>query len=364
MTYIPPYLKNYKRLRRLKCLHPHEITLPGGRKVKVTREDLLQTRDKMNARAKTNTLATASTDHIATVDSLGNQHTKPSTLVNLLGYECVWEYGKFQDGKEWLYCDAFIRPDKYDEAKEMPFTSVEYHPNDKVVSNMAFTKHRPVLDVGTITPYHWERGEVNDAGMPVPLVAYSVESRQGPVVIYSTEQPKMSANPLKQFGEDMAAAAQKLIASSETPIIETHTGVGAVGSGQVKPAPTVVSLSTETVHPDTLKLRAIERRRSLEAIKAAGRNVDVDKEMQEWGDAPDQWFNVHLGLMAVSYSTQASGGAKVEPLGDTGNAEQEAKLASKAENIMKTRVVKGLPFMNFHQAYDRLKAEPGWNGID
>ena len=88
------------------------------------------------------------------------------------------------------------------------------------------------------------------------------------------------------------------------------------------------------------------------------------EEMQEWGDAPDQWFNVHLGLMAVSYSTQASGGAKVEPLGDTGNAEQEAKLASKAENIMKTRVVKGLPFMNFHQAYDRLKAEPGWNGID
>jgi len=357
MSYVPPYLKNYKRLRRVKCLHPHTITLPGGRKVEVTRADLLQTRDKMNERARVNTLATASTDHIVTVDNSGNLHTKPSKDITLLGYECVWQYGRMADGKDWLYCDAFIRPDKYDTAKEMPFTSVEYHPNEKIVSNMAFTKHRPVLDVGTITPYHWERGEVNDEGKPVPLVAYSVESRQGPVVVYSTEQSNMSANPLKAFAQKQLEAAQELLAASESAIVPEVTQVE-------KPAPSVVSLSTETVHPDTLKLRAIERRRSLEAIKAAGRNVDVEKEMNEWKDAPDNWFNIHLGLMAVSYSTVASGGAKVDPIDGNGGANNEALLGSKAENIMKNRVAKGVPFMNFHQCFERLKSEPSWNGID
>ena len=169
----------------------------------------------------------------------------------------------------------------------------------------------------------------------------------------------MSKNPLKSFGEAMQAAANELIAASEVAIVPEVTPEAAV-----KPAATVVSLSTETApHPDTLKLRAIERRRSLEAIKAAGRNVDVDKEMKEWGDAPDQWFNVHLGLMAVSYSTVASGGAKVEPI-DAGGASNEALLGSKAESHMKNRVAKGLPFMNFHQCFERLKAEPNWNGID
>ena len=353
MSYIPSYLKNYKRLRRVKCLHPHTITYPNGKTEQVTRDKLLKTRDKMNARARGNTLATASTDHIITVDSMGNQHTKPSKDITLLGYECVWDYGRMADGKEWLYCDAFIRPDRYEQAKEMPFTSVEYHPTENIISNLAFTKLRPVLDVDTITPYHWERGEVNAEGMPVPLVAYSVESRQGPVVVYSTEQHAMSKNPLKSFGEAMAAAANELIAASDVSIVP-ETGVAVV------PAP-VVSLSTEKPHPDTIKLRAIERRRSLEALKSAGRTVDVDKEMEAWAEAPDNLFNIHLSFAAQCYSTQASGGARVDPL-DGGNSNNEAMLASRAEQAMKNIVKRNGSFLNYHQCLDRCRADGSWNG--
>lgn len=351
----PAWLGKYKRLRRVKALHPHVITYANGKKLRVTREKLLATRDKMNKRAQAGTLATASTDHIITIDEKGNQRHKPSSQIELLGYEAVWDYAKMKDGREWLYCDVFVDPSKYDKAKGLPFTSVEYHPDEDVISNMALTKHKPVLDVDTITPYHWERGEVNSQGTPVPLVAYSVETRQGPVVIYSTERAPM--NPLAIFAKQMSEAAQALLTSAEAdpgtdPIESTPGGAVVPFSG---------SAHTGQLHPDTLKLRAIERRAALEALKGAGRNIDVDKEMQAWSDMPEEAFQIHLKFAAACYSTGSSGGAKVDPI-DGGNWNGEAAIASRAKAAMQARVKNGLDYMNYHQCLERCKSDPSWDG--
>lgn len=343
-----PQLKGYRRLRRVKCLHPHVLTQANGKRITVTRDKLLKTMKKMNERAKAGTLGTATSDHVVTIGPDGTQRIKPSSQVELLGFTAEYGYGKMKDGKEWLYCDVYAEPEKLDKIKKLPFTSVEYFPDDDVIANMAFTLHKPVLDVDTITPYHWEQGQVNDEGRPVPLVAYSVESRQGPVVVYSTEQS--TVNPLQVFAQSIKEAAEALFAS---------------GGGEIEPLPInpekkAASYSASgNEHPDTIELRAIRRRSALEALKNAGKNIDVDKEMAEWSALPEEAFQVHLKLAAACYSSASSGGARVEPIDGNGNA--NAALASRAQLAMQNVVKRG-SWMNFNQCLERCRADSSWNG--
>lgn len=352
---VPQFLSSYRRLRRIKALHPHSVTLPGGKKFEVTKAKLEAARDRMNERARLGTLATASTDHIITIDEkTGEQRHKPSKDIELLGYEAEWKYGKLEDGRDWLYCDAFIEPAKESQARKLPFTSVEYHPNDDIISNMAFTKHRPVLDVGTITPYHWERGEVNAEQPNTPLVAYSAESKTGPVVVYSTEQQTM--DPLAVFGQAMKDAAEALIASA--PSVE------------VKPGETVVvpfsasARGAAKLTPEAIELRTFKRRKTLEGIKASGKIIDIDRELADWAEVDDMAFDIHCKGAALSYSSVSSGGAKVMALGGSPGGEAGMNDAiKKAEAICPKRHMAGKSFMNFNAVYERCKTDPTWDGM-
>lgn len=368
---IPKPLRSqqWRTLDKVRLFCPHQLVFDDGRKVVVDIKKLKALRDKMNARSQlSGTLATTSVDHIVTVDQSGKAYTKPSKDIDLLGY-----YGNYDiemDGSTpWLVADAFVSPEKYDTAKQLPFVSVEYHPEHDIISNVAMTKHRPQLDVGTITPYHWERGRFMGTGEAANrLVAYSIEGNAGGVVIYSTERPTMSqpntlnldavvaageefVNQLKALKGTPPAVATRL--PSPEAQIAAATVVAPVAS-YTAPAAQVAA-----VHPDTIALNKLLRRGQLEAL-AKHRNVDVDKELELWGDTPQDIFDKHCTSITASYSAVASGGAKVLPLDAA--AGDISKILPRAKDILSARVQQGKDTMNIQNVMDRLRSDPTWNG--
>jgi len=342
-------------------LCPHQLSFADGRKIRVTLDGLKRARDKMNKRAKASQFSTVSEDHIVTLDAKGNQYTKPSKDINLLGYQMHYDIVK-DGGVDWLVGDVYIAPEKYETAKSLPFTSVEYHPDEDLISNIAFTKHRPQLDVGTITPYHWERGTVENTGYAGNnrLVAYSVESKQGGIVLYSTERTAMA--PLADFITGMKGLLADLEAS-ETPATPVVPAVAPV----VTPATPTLPYSGVAMGGGSVgktaeqELRELKRRTRLTELSKT-RKMNVDEEMKAWGEESDEIFDKHVACATACYSAVSSGGATVTPLdhpGSVGGAGLDTK--KKAQVILQKMADKGI-HSNMQFVLDNLKANPSWEG--
>ena len=348
------YLKGYKRLRRVKMLCTHQLTFPNGKVVKVTNDKLRKIRDKMNSRVKANQLSTASEDHIVTLDAKGNPITKPSSKINLLGYQMNYDIVK--EGKnEWLVGDVYASPDKYETIKNLPFTSVEVDYSSDLISNIAFTKHRPQLDVGVITPYHWERGTVEHTGYAADrLVAYSVEGKQGGIVIYSSERSAMSQPTLTDFMNGLKELITKFDAPAEV-VVETT------------PAPVVKTLPYSAVAaPDVqvddaaTELRKLKlRNRFIELGKT--KKLNVDEEVKAWEPETDEVIEKHFACATACYASINAGGAKVTPLDGVGAGGAGVELKAKAQMILQKHADRG-QHANMGQVLAKLQDNPAWNG--
>ncbi len=345
-------------------LCPHQLSFADGRVTKVTLDMLKRTMKRMNSRTKLyNQFSTASEDHIVTLDAKGNPVTKRSRDINLLGYQANYDIVK-DGGVDWLVGDVYVAPDKYETAKGLPFTSVEYHPDDDLISNIAFTKHRPQLDVGTITPYHWERGTVENTGYAGNrLVAYSVEGKPGGIVIYSTERNTMA--PLTDFISGMKGLLATLEAS-ETEVAPPATPAAVVPATPAKVLPYSGSaMGATTTLTAEQELRQLKRRSKLVELSKT-KNLNVEEEMKGWGgdDTDDLTFDKHLACATACYSAVSSGGARVTPLDPPGGAlpgGADIELRNRAAKVMSKIAERG-GHTNIVAVMDHLKADPNWDG--
>lgn len=336
-------------------LCPHTVTMPDGTKTVVDLNKLKKVRDKMNDRARRGQLPTLSEDHIVTLDSKGVASVKDSSKIKLLGYGDEFDIANDEYGTPWLWGSAYNTPGKERDIEELPFTSVEFMPNEDVISNIAFTKHKPVMDNGTITPYHWKRGTISDTGKPtIPLMAYSAESQTGAVVIYSVEQPM---NPLDVLIAGLGETLGKLQA------LKTDEGTPAPVA-KAAPVKSILPYSSLASGPMTAedKVKHYERRAQLEAL-ATVKKVNIDVELDAWKDQPEEAFNIHCASITNCYASVNAGGAKVNPL-DTPNGNiggTDIDLLQKGKAIM-TRMAQAGKHTNIQDVMTQLRVNPNYNG--
>jgi len=352
----PTWINSYRKLSRIKLLCPHSITTPDGKKRIVDLDALKRVRDKMNERAKRGQLATLSEDHIITIDDTGKPVSKSSADIKLLGFGLDYTIDQDEHGTPWLMGTAYNTPGKEKDIEELPFTSVEYMPNEDVIANIAFTKHKPVMDNGTITPYHWKRGTVSDTGKATfPLVAYSNETQAGEVLIYSVESPRM--NPLQIFIASMKQNLETLEKS-----VESEGTEGTPATPAAKPAKVLsyAGLSGSATMTPEEENRQFRRRFQLEAL-AKTKKLDVDVELEQWKGHSEEAFNTHCEAITHCYASINAGGAKVNPLGNDAGTPTDAQLLPKARDILVKVAGRG-EHSNLAAVMDKLRANPTWNG--
>ena len=376
-------VKNWKTLSRVKLFCAHRLRLPNGEVIDVGPERLRKIASSVNTTGiRTGRWPTMSEDHIVTFEN-GKQKVRPSSQIRILGYQANLGV-EVIDGEEWLTADALAFPSEYETIQKLPFRSVEFHPHRDIITNVAYTKHTPQLEVGTLLPEHWQRGYASSEshkGQKATddrLVAYALGSSDG-IIVYSIQgMPAMNNDVLLQGLSTLRKGISDLIEKmAETP---------AVIPPEKKELVTTV---TETVsyesHPEFIKLKEerdalVKEKETLNASKqqletekrtndrkaklaelAKTRKLDPETEMKSWGDAPDEVFAKHCDTIVASYASRSSGGAVVEPL-DGAQKIQDAELMTRAQKITSRRIRAGDDSMQLHHVMDAVRKNPDWDG--
>lgn len=369
---VPKVLRGqrWKTLKRVKLFTPHKLKFKNGKEIVVDDAEIERIKDEMNKAAEADQLATASQDHILTVGEDGKVRSKSSKDINLLGYWHNYRVERSRDrstGKTvpWVIADFFCDPEKEKIAKEHPFISVEYHPDQHRFSNVAFTKLKPMLDVGVITPYHWQRGEL-DADGAGRMAAYSIEGLTNTVVVYSSERSTMPTE-LETVTEKIDSGFNRLADilsgkfSPPSPALTPAQPVAPV----VPAAPAALSYgalatggASATAPNDTEKeLSALKRKLRLQEL-AKTKKVNIDVEMEEWKDQPDSAFDKHANAIAACYASVNSGGATVTPLDAPGGGKPTAERIAQVQRNIAQRG----GFANYESVAARLLVDPTWDG--
>lgn len=370
---VPKSLRGqrWKTLKRVKLFTPHKLTFKNGKQIVVDDAELNKIKDEMNRAAEADQLATASQDHILTVDESGKVHSKPSKDINLLGYwhnyDIVRPRGRDAQGnpmQPWVVADFYCDPEKHKVAAEHPFISVEYHPDQHRFSNVAFTKLKPQLDVGVITPYHWQRGEIEHDGQAVGrMAAYSIEGLTNSVVVYSSERSTMPSE-LETVLDAMNSGFKSLADALAGKVSATPPSAPAIVAAQPV-APVALSYSAlasggaavTTPSSTELELRQLKRKMKLEELSKV-KKLHVDTELAEWADSPDAIFDRHCNSIAACYASVNAGGATVTPLDSPAGVKPSADRIRQVQQNIAQRG----EFANYESVAARLLTDPNWDG--
>jgi hypothetical protein len=295
------------------------------------------------------------------------------------------EQGVDEEGRavQWIVGDCLIFPNEYERAKKLPYRSVEFKPSVDMITNVAFTKHAPLLEVPLLLPEHWDAGHASggarQAGIATSsghLVAYTLGSEDG-IIVYSIQGQDMNNDTLLQGLSTIRKAVTEMIekiGEPAAPAVTTPKETPRADILSFESNPEFVKMKAErdallkekeTLNADKGKLeaekRTSERKAKLDDL-AKTRKMNVDEEMKAWGDSPDEIFQKHTETITNCYAARSAGGATVEPLDGPAVAKQESEVLARAAGILKSRIRKGNDTMQLHHVTAKLKQDPAWNG--
>lgn len=367
MATIPKSLRGqkWKTLRRVKMFTPHKLTFKNGQTVRVDDSELEKIKSEMQRIAENDQLATISEDHILTVGEDGKVRSKASKDINLLGFSHNWDIVRPRGRDPWLVADVLVDPEKINTAMGLPFVSVEYHPDQHRISNIAFTKLKPQLDTGVLSPYHWQRGEIEHDGQAAGrMAAYSIEGLTNSVVVYSSERMTMPSEletVLDKIDSGFNRLADALAGKvTPAPVVPAATVVPVVAA-----APAALSYgalasggaTVGTVSDAEKELRQLKREKKLKDL-AVSKKVNVEVELAEWANYPDDVFNKHCDSITACYASVNAGGATVTPLDSPGNGRPSAE---RIKQVQINAINRG-ETLNYESVAARLLTDPTWDG--
>jgi hypothetical protein len=378
-------VKNWHTLPRVKLFHTHRLRSKDGQVQTVDDQRVRQIASNVNRTGiRAGRWPTISEDHIVVFKN-GQQYTRPSSEISILGYTCNYEVedGVDEEGRpvKWIVGDCLIFPKEYERAKNLPYRSVEFKPSVDMITNVAFTKHAPLLEVPLLLPEHWEAGSATSgrqlAGIAASgsrLVAYTLNSQDG-IIVYSIQGQDMNNDTLLQELSNLRKQVSDMIEKvGQTPPPAPKVEPKVDDTISFEAHPEYIKMKAErdgllkekeTLNADKTKLetekRTADRKAKLDEL-AKTRKMNVEEEMKRYGDKPDDVFALHVEDITNCYAARSSGGATVEPLDSAAVSKQSSEILASAKGILTQRVRSGNDKMQIHHVVRKLTETPNWDG--